>query len=138
MGDLSQHHRFLKDPTAVAAASSVPLQAAHSRDNSTEIAPARGRIVVVSKRVLERECLIGSLLKYDPELSTAAVGSIEEFRQLPDRSDVRAMLLILGSNKIIGQGFREELMSLVAEVGAVPVIVVADSEEPSEILAALD
>lgn len=134
MGDLSPN--FLKDPKALA--SSISLGASPGRDNWTEMAPARGRIVIVSDRLLERECLVGSLLKYNPELSAAAVGSLEEFRQLPERSDLRAILLMLGGRKITDQGAREALMNLVAEVGLVPVIVVADSEEPSEILTALD
>ena len=97
-----------------------------------------GRIVVVSNRALERECLVGGLRRYNSHLRITAVESVDEFRRLPERADVRAILLICGGKRVTEPDVRQQLTDLVAEMGVVPVIIVADSDEPSEMVAALD
>ena len=56
-------------------------------------------------------------------------------RRIPDpaeRMDVSAILVVLGAKKVTDQGVRAELLHFVSEVGAIPVIVVADSDEPAK------
>jgi DNA-binding NarL/FixJ family response regulator len=97
------------------------------------------RIVLIDRRALERECLARSLREHDPSLDIAAVGSIDEAR-LRTRGQARAaaILFILGSRRVTDQGVGHEISLLVGEHGAVPVIVVADNDEPAQILAALE
>src|SRR5262245_48173001 len=100
--------------------------------------PGQSLIVIVDKRALERECLARGLLEHDPALTISAVGSLDEFQKLPSESEASAVLVILGARKLADQSVRAELTQFVADVGSVPVIVVADSDEPAEILAALE
>ncbi len=97
-----------------------------------------GLVVIVDKRALERECLARCVLDHDPNLEIRTVGSPEEFRSLPGAAAASSVLLVLGARRLTDPGVRAELSRFVAEVGSIPVIVVADSDEPAEILAALD
>jgi DNA-binding NarL/FixJ family response regulator len=95
-------------------------------------------VVVVDKRALERECLARGLVEHNSILTITTVGSLDELRTTPNGVDASAILMVLGARKVTDQGVRAELLHFVSQVGAVPVIVVADSDEPGEILAALE
>jgi DNA-binding NarL/FixJ family response regulator len=103
-----------------------------------EAPPGNSLIVIVDQRALERECLARGLLEQDPKLSIFAVGSLDEFHNTQRVADAAAMLAILGGRKITDPSVRAELVRFVSELGAIPLIVVADSDEPAEILAALE
>jgi DNA-binding NarL/FixJ family response regulator len=96
------------------------------------------RIVIVDKRALESECLARGLVEYDPTLRISAVGSLEDFQKMAGLTDVSAILVILGARKLTDQSVRAELSHFISEVGSIPVIVVSDSDDPPEILAALE
>jgi len=100
--------------------------------------PSQSLVVIVDKRALERECLARSLLEHAPALTISAVGSLDEFQKLPPESEASVILVILGGRRLTDQSVRAELTQFVTDVGTVPVIVVADSDEPAEILAALE
>jgi CheY-like chemotaxis protein len=93
-------------------------------------------VVIVDKRILERECLASSLLAHDPVVRVIAVGSFSELNDLQDEAS--AILAILNGNNIADPTVRSELQEFVTAVGNIPVIVVADSEAPADILAALE
>jgi len=95
-------------------------------------------VVIVDKRALERECLARGLIEHNPTLTVSAVGSLDEFHSIPDEADESAILVVLGARKVSDQSVRAELSQFISEVNAIPVIVVADSDEPGEILAALE
>jgi DNA-binding NarL/FixJ family response regulator len=95
-------------------------------------------VVIVDKRALERECLARGLLEHNPTLNITAVGSLDEFQQMPSEAEASAILVILGGRKVTDPTVRAELQQFVSEVGTVPVIVVAESDTPAEILAALE
>jgi DNA-binding NarL/FixJ family response regulator len=95
-------------------------------------------VVIVDKRALERECLARGLVEHNPALAVTAVGSLDEFHNLPSETDASAILVVLGGRKVSDPRVRAELSQFVEEYGGVSVIVVADSDEPSEILAALE
>jgi DNA-binding NarL/FixJ family response regulator len=97
-----------------------------------------GLVVIIDKRALERECLARGLVEHNPTLRVRSVGSLDELRHSGDASEPSAFLVILGARKVTDQSVRADLLHFVAEVGTVPVIVVADSDEPGEILAALE
>ena len=71
-------------------------------------------------------------------MSILAVGSLDEFHNTQREADVAAILAILGGRKATDPNVRAELVRFVSEVGAIPVVVVADSDQPAEILAALE
>src|SRR3954453_17566728 len=110
----------------------------YTLNNSAQTKSTEGPVVVVSSRALERECLLGGLRRYNSQLNVSAVESVDEFRRLPERADVRAILLVCGGKRVTEPGARQQLTDLVGEMGSVPVVIVADSDEPSEMLAALD
>jgi DNA-binding NarL/FixJ family response regulator len=93
-------------------------------------------VVIVDKRILERECLASSLLAHDPVVRVIAVGSFLELNDL--QAEASAILAILNGNNIADPTVRSELQEFVTAVGDIPVIVVADSEAPADILAALE
>ena len=100
---------------------------------------ARSLVVVVDKRALERECLARGLVEHNPDLKITAVGSLDEFQTTAEGVDVRPLSWSSWEpRKVSDQGVRAELLHFVSQVGAIPVIVVADSDEPAEILAALE
>jgi len=99
---------------------------------------AKNLVAIVDKRALERECLARGLVEHNSTLTIAAVGTLDELRATPNGVDASAILMVLGARKVTDQGVRAELVHFVSQVGAVPVIVVADSDEPGEILAALE
>jgi DNA-binding NarL/FixJ family response regulator len=100
--------------------------------------PSGGLVVIIDKRALERECLARGLVEHNPSLHVSAVGSLDEFHRIADPAEPSAFLVILGARRVTDQAVRAELLHFVSEVGAAPVIVVADSDEPGEILAALE
>jgi DNA-binding NarL/FixJ family response regulator len=96
------------------------------------------RIVIVDKRALESECFARGLVEYDPTLKISTVGSLDEFQKMPGLANVSAILVILGARKPTDQTVVAELSHFISVVGSIPVIVVADSDEPPEILAVLE
>jgi DNA-binding NarL/FixJ family response regulator len=64
--------------------------------------------------------------------------ALDEFQQMPSEAEASAILVILGGRKVTDPTVRAELQQFVSEVGTVPVIVVAESDTPAEILAALE
>ncbi len=95
-------------------------------------------VIIVDKRALERECLAKGLVEHNPTLGIIAVGSLDELKGIPVDGEAAAILVVLGGRKLADVNVLSELSNFVSEMDTVPVIVVADSDEPSEILAALD
>jgi len=135
----SQIPDFWKDSTAVVHHNGVvPDANGFGRPELEESSSRDSLVVIIDKRALERECLARGLIEHNPTLSVTAVGSLDEFQNIPSEFEAAAILVVLGARKVTDQSVRAELLHFVAEVGAIPVIVVADSDEPGEILAALE
>jgi DNA-binding NarL/FixJ family response regulator len=98
-----------------------------------------GPIVIVDRRALDRECLARSLREHNPRLEFRTVESIEELRRHNGVAVApSALLLILGSRKVTEQTVKDEIACLVSSFESVPVIVIADSDDPVQILSALE
>jgi DNA-binding NarL/FixJ family response regulator len=95
-------------------------------------------VVIIDGRALERECLARSLLAHNSTLNVTTVGSYGEYRDFALETETSVVLILLGARKVSDQAVRADLMQFVSQVGAVPVVVFADSDEPAEILAALE
>ena len=99
-------------------------------------------VVIVDKRVLQRESLACGVLEYNSThnstLSVSAVASLDELQSLRAETEVSTVLVVLAGRTLTDQTVRTELAQFVADMGSIPVIVVADSDEPVQILAALE
>jgi DNA-binding NarL/FixJ family response regulator len=95
-------------------------------------------VVIVNKRVLESEGLARSLQEHNSTLNSRIVGSIEQYEDLSRSVQVSAVLVMLGARRVTDPSAKAELMQLVSRAGDVPVVIVADSDEPGEIVAALE
>jgi DNA-binding NarL/FixJ family response regulator len=134
----SQIPDFWNDATGAVHNGHLPDESGLGRPDLEEGHPSEGLVVIVDKRALERECLARGLIEHNPTLRVSAVGSLDEFQHITGGAEPSAILVILGAKKVTDQRVRAELLHFVSEVGAVPVVVVADSDEPGEILAALE
>jgi DNA-binding NarL/FixJ family response regulator len=94
--------------------------------------------VIIDKRTLDRECLARGLIEHNPMLSVTAIASLDEFQNMFIETEASVILVTLGSRRVTDQSVRMELSRFIAEVTSTPVVVVADSDEPAEILAALE
>ena len=108
------------------------------RGEIEEIRRGDGLVIIVDSRALERECLARGLLEHNPTLSIAAVGSLDEFTKMANKADISAILVILGSRKATDPSVRAELNQFVSKGEGIPVIIIAHSDGPAEILAALE
>ena len=133
---LSTHAEFLRHPTetVLRGAKSENVVDAPAR---SEGASRESLVVIVDQRLLQAECLGRGIVEHSPALKVATVGSLDELRRMPNRTDASAVLVAL-TDKLSDQGVRADLSNLVLEFGAIPVVVVANSDEPVEILAALE
>jgi DNA-binding NarL/FixJ family response regulator len=95
-------------------------------------------VVVIDHRELERECLVGGLAAQMPGSKTMPFANIEEWRAASrDHLATSAILMALGERKMTDQWVIDALTGLVAAAGSVPVIVIADTDELTHIIAAL-
>ncbi|HEY6631899.1 MAG TPA: response regulator transcription factor [Rhizobiaceae bacterium] len=96
-------------------------------------------VVIVDKRALERECLARGLVEYSSRtLKVLDVESLDEFKRMPNEADVCAVVVSLGGRNVSDEDVCAELVDFIAAVGPTPVIVVAESDEPADILATLE
>ena len=96
-------------------------------------------LVVLDSRALGRDCLARSLVAQGIPMGVAAFGSMTEWRCVEDlHPALGAILFNVGGRRITDPELRAELTRLTAEFSAVPVIVLADQEDLSEILKALE
>ncbi|TIT93636.1 MAG: response regulator transcription factor, partial [Mesorhizobium sp.] len=129
---------FWSDATGPVPNGHLPSATGLNRSDAEEGQPSEGLVVIVDKRALERECLARGLIEHNPALRVSAVGSLDEIQHSDGEAEPSAILVILGARKVTDQSVRAELVHFIGEVGTVPVIVVVDSDEPGEILAALE
>ena len=96
-------------------------------------------IFIVDKRALERECLARGLREHNDRLDITTVGSLQEMHaQTNAMAHTTAVLVVLGNRQIKDPAANEEISQLVVEMVGVPVIVLADADDPATILAALE
>ena len=94
-------------------------------------------VVIVDQRLLQGECLGRGIVEHNSAFKIATVSSLDELRRMPGRADVSAVLVAV-TDKMSDHSVRTDLSNLVLEFGEIPVIVVANTDEPAEILAALE
>jgi DNA-binding NarL/FixJ family response regulator len=133
---LSTHVEFLREPAQAIFrgaksenANDAPARSAGSSMDSL--------VVIVDQRLLQGECLGRGLVEHNPALKVVTVASLDELRHMPNKADASALLVVL-TQKMSDAEVQADLSNLVLEFGETPVVVVANSDEPIEILAALN
>jgi DNA-binding NarL/FixJ family response regulator len=98
-----------------------------------------GCLLVIDSRALDRECLAQSLVSHDLGMDVSALGSMDEWRREKDlHPPLRAILLNLGGRKVTDSNVANEITRLTAEFRSIPVVVLADTDDLTQILKALE
>ncbi len=96
-------------------------------------------IVLIDGRTLQRECFVRSVEAMHPRLGVAGYTSVEEWANSADATATPDVILFsIGSRTPSDDGVTEELKSLVDQARPTPVIVLAETEDVREMIAAVD
>lgn len=95
--------------------------------------------VVIDRRQLERECFVHGLMSQSPGTKFAAFSSLQEWRDArPGHPNVSVILLVIGTRKLTDLGVAGDIGKAVQEHAPTPLIVVADTDDLTQILKALE
>jgi len=96
-------------------------------------------LLILDGRALDRECLMAALDDHDLGMAVAAMGSIEEWRMKKEvNPPLAAILFNLGGRKVTDAGIADEIRRISSEFKSVPVILLADTDDLTQILTALE
>ncbi|WP_315925097.1 response regulator transcription factor [Mesorhizobium sp. SP-1A] len=96
-------------------------------------------LAIIDSRALDRECFARGIAAHTRGLKVLAVGTIEEWRRVKDQyPPLSAILLHVGGRNIGDETVEDEIRKLVAAFKSVPIIVLADTDDLSQILKALE
>ncbi len=96
-------------------------------------------LLIIDSRALDRECFAQSLSAHGIGMNIFHFGSIQEFAAVRSQTPaVSSILLNVGGKRISDPVVADEIRKLVADVGQTPVILLADTDELSQILQALE
>lgn len=94
-------------------------------------------IVVIDHRELERECLVRGLASQSPTHRFLSYASVEQWQHAENRETPSAILLTIADKRINDPRSAETITALVTAADPVPVIMLADTDELPQIVAAL-
>ncbi|QEE20467.1 response regulator transcription factor [Youhaiella tibetensis] len=95
--------------------------------------------VVIDRRKLERECFVYGLMAQSPGTKFASFGSLQEWRDARlGHPNVSVILLVIGSRKLTDLGVANDIAKAVQEFAPAPIVVVADTDDLTQILKALE
>jgi len=103
--------------------------------------PLRSRrsLVIVDSRALGRECFARSIAAHKLEMEVLAYGSIDDWKREKDvHSPLAAILFNIGGRKVVEPEVAGEIARLTSEFKETPVVILADSDELSQIVKALE
>ena len=96
-------------------------------------------LLIVNSRPLDRECLAQALMRHKLNLKVLDCATIEEWRAEQDQHPpLGAVLFNLGSRKVSELEEANKIVKLTAQLGKVPLVVLADSDEFAQVLRALE
>lgn len=96
-------------------------------------------LLIVNSRPLERECLAQALMRQQLKLEMIDAPSVEAWRAIKDQyPPLGAVLYNLGTGKLTEPENINSIHKLTAELGSIPVVVLADTDEFSQVLKALE
>jgi len=94
--------------------------------------------VVIDNRKLERECFVRVIETTNDKITIKGYGTIREWRDQPGGEAPGAVLVNIGSRRVSEPAVASEVRDLVAQAAPVAVIVLAESEDVREMIAAVD
>jgi DNA-binding NarL/FixJ family response regulator len=95
-------------------------------------------MALINPRTLERECFVRSIELSHPRVSVVGYGSPQEWREDCDGQRATVVLYNIGARAVSDRETAAELAQLVEEAQPAPVIVLAESEDLREMIAAID
>ncbi|PBB16794.1 response regulator transcription factor [Mesorhizobium sp. WSM4313] len=99
----------------------------------------RGCLLVLDERALDRECLASALLDHEIGMAIIAMRSIEEWHfKKRSASPLVAILFNLGGQKVTDNRVADEIKRISSEFNSVPVVILADTEDLAQIMAAVE
>lgn len=97
------------------------------------------KLALIDGSTLGRECFVRTMETAHPKLRVFGYGSIAEWKRASDDGEPSgAVLYNIGARKASSEAVGAELRELSAEAGSTPVIVLAESADLREIIAAVD
>lgn len=101
-------------------------------------APRERSLLIIDNRALDRQCLAQCISAMKMDMDVLAFATIDEWKRKRDEfPPLAAILLNVGSRKIAEPLVAEEIKKLASEFDA-PVIVLADTDDLSQIMKALE
>jgi DNA-binding NarL/FixJ family response regulator len=96
-------------------------------------------VVVIDARELRRASIVELLRPWasEQELQVQARSPAGGLEMLEDESDLRLIVLSVGSTSMAEKETQQQLKVLRALGGGIPIVIVSDREEPNEVVAAL-
>ena len=95
-------------------------------------------LVIIDNRALDRECLAHGLTNHSIEMSIATFSSFEQWQHQRKGRTAGAVLFNIGGQKVSDPAVGNYLNRIVTDCAPAPVILLADKEEISQVLKALD
>lgn len=95
-------------------------------------------LVIIDNRALDRECLAHGLTNHSIEMSIATFSSFEQWQHQRRGRTVSAVLFNIGGQKVSDPAVGNYLNRIVTDCAPAPVIILADKEDISQVLKALD
>ncbi len=95
-------------------------------------------LVVIDGRTLVRECLVRSIEMSHPRIAVLGYSSIDEWRAAPKPKVPATLLVNIAARLVSDPTIGSEIACVAAEAMPTPVVVLANSEELREMIAALD
>lgn len=131
-----------------------PNSTAHGRQSAAAIAinsqesvkpirvvdhPPNDLLLLIDKRTLDRECLAKALVFHGLGIDVTALDSADDWRmQREPHASLAAIVLNLGGRKVTDVNVANEISRLTAEFKSVPVVILADTDDPKQIVRALE
>ncbi|RCS22649.1 DNA-binding response regulator [Phyllobacterium salinisoli] len=99
---------------------------------------AEAALYVVDGRTLDRECIAQSLRSHNIGVPVIAIDSFEQWLVQKKGQPAVALLINIGGQKVSDPNMVNHLRKIVSECGSVPVVLLAEKEDMSQILKALE
>jgi DNA-binding NarL/FixJ family response regulator len=136
MGGVIMGQAILADGISAQFSGNAFLPAAGSRVGAER---ASRTLLLIDKRIRDRECLARSIAARRADMNVLALGSLEEWTRHRDlHPPLAAVLLNIGGSSLTTSSVASEVRNLTSELGATPVVAMADSDDLREIYQALD
>ena len=114
------------------------IDPSHTLDDTDHALPRGRSLLIIDDRALDRQCLAYCISAHKMDMDVLAFGSINEWeRKRHDYPPLAAILLNVGGKKIAEPSVAEEIRRLSSALEA-PIIVLADTDELSQIMKALE